>query len=880
LRFVVQKHTARALHYDFRLEVDGVLKSWPIPKGPSLDPRVKRLAVMTEDHPLDYASFEGVIPKGEYGGGEVIVWDAGVYGPLVDDKVCFQRKTAEAAVLKGIDEGKLTFRLHGRKLRGVWTLVHTRNNQWLFLKRDDAEADPNRDLRADPDSVLSGLTNDDLERGERRDSQVAESFLPDPSSPRGARLQPAPSRLEPMLPSLTNRAFSHPDWVFEPKLDGYRILAFIQEGSVQLCSRRGIDSSAQFPWLVEALRRQPWNMVLDGELVAFDEQGKPSFQALQNRAADHNVDIRFYVFDIVWADGYDVRKVGLLDRKRLLDMMLVPSERVRPVEWVEEDGETLFQASIELGLEGIVAKQKDSVYESGRRSTHWLKMKNVQTDDFIIGGYTAGLGGRSATLGSLLLGTKQNGKLQYVGHVGTGFDDQTLLSVLQRLEPLRTDTSPFENTVPGKGRWSKKDRGEPRWVEPKLVAEVKFAEITRDGILRAPVFLRLRDDLDPSDAAPKPIAPAPESRITPHREEDLHTAAREVLDQLGEKKQSLKAIVGESEVQLTNLDKALWPARGRTKPVTKRDLAQYLVGISPWLLPHLRNRPITLVRYPNGLGGQHFYQRHSEHKLPQFVETVRAFSEHGGGDNDYLMCNNLATLVWLAQMGTLEIHPWYSRADQSPDALDIPLQAYGSDETVDQSVLNYPDFLVFDLDPYQYSGKEAAGAEPELHRAGFKGTRQVALWLKEILDGMQLPSYVKTTGKTGLHIFVPIVRNMPYEQTHALCQALSQHLASAHPDLVTTEWAVDRRRGKIFADYNQNVRSKTLASIFSPRAMAEAAVSMPIRWQDLIDGNVYPTQFTVRTALQQLERTGDPWADILESKVDVHARLNSGPRTK
>jgi bifunctional non-homologous end joining protein LigD len=878
LRFVVQKHTARALHYDFRLEAGGVLKSWPIPKGPSLDPSVKRLAVMTEDHPLDYATFEGVIPKGEYGGGEVIVWDAGVYAPLIDEEPVFDREKAEPAVLKGIEKGRLKVRLHGRKLRGVWSLVHTKDKQWLFLKRDDADADAARDLTADDDSVLSGLTNDDLERGRRPDDSITTEFIPDPSRVRGARRASVPARIEAMLPTLTDRAFSHPDWIFEPKLDGYRVLAIIQDGSVQLRSRRGIDATAQYPWLIDALRRQPWDMVIDGELVAYGADGKPSFQAMQNRGTEPNVDIRFYAFDLLFVDGWDVRKASLVERKSLLHAMFVPSERARLVECIENDGEALFQASTQLGLEGIVAKRKDSAYDSGRRSPHWLKMKNVQTDDFLIGGFTAGLGGRADTLGSLLLGrpTDEKGKLRYVGHVGSGFNDASLRDVLAQLEPLRRQTSPFVNDVPSKGRWSRKDRGAPKWVEPKLVAEVKYAEITRDDILRAPVFLRLRDDLDPSDAESKPVIAAPESKAPPKPTVDPFKASRDVLEQLREKKQAFTVFVGEFEVKLTNLEKPLWPARGRSKPVTKRDLAQYFMGVSPWLLPHLRDRPITLVRYPNGLDGQHFYQRHSEHALPPFVDAVMAYSDHGGGDREYLMCNNLATLLWLAQMGTLEIHPWYSRAELQPDALDLPLLAHGSDEIVDASVLNYPDFLVFDLDPYQYSGKEAAGAEPELHKVGFAGARQVALWLKELLDSMQLPSYVKTTGKTGLHIFVPIVRNMPYEQTHALCQALSQHLATAHPEEVTVEWAVNKRRGKVFADYNQNVRSKTLASLLSPRAMAEAAVSMPVTWDELDSGKIYPTQFTVRTALERLERVGDPWADIIESKVDLHARLNSG----
>jgi bifunctional non-homologous end joining protein LigD len=882
LRFLVQKHTARALHYDFRLEVDGVLKSWPIPKGPSLDPSAKRLAVMTEDHPLEYATFEGVIPKGEYGGGEVIVWDAGVYGPLIDDEVCFDRHTAESAMRRGIDDGKLKIRLHGRKLRGVWTLVRTKKGDWLVLKRDDGEANPLRDLTDDDASVLTGLTNEDIKSGILPLDRTPEPFLPDPSLINGTRKRDLPADLKPMLPSLTERAFSHPDWLFEPKLDGLRLLAQVKDGKVRLSSRRGIDSTHEYDWLVDALKRQPWNMVLDGELVVLDERGRPSFQAWQDRGNEnHGSAMRFYAFDLLFADGYDLRGARLEDRKRLLDLMLVPSERARTVEWVEAEGEALFHATRALDIEGMVAKRKDSLYEAGKRSTRWLKMKHVQTEDFVIGGYTAGLGHRTDSLGSLLLGTptEKKGVLRFVGHVGSGFDDKGLRAVTDRLEALRSDSSPFDAPVPLKGRWSKKDRGAPRWVRPELVAEVKFAERTNEDILRAPVFLRLRDDLEASTTRPQPAVSAPDSKPSSQNAGPLDSVVTDVLGQLKGSKQTLTVRVGEHEIGLSSLDKALWPAYGRNKSITKRDLAQYLVSVAPSLLPFLKNRPITLVRYPNGLDGQHFYQRHWEHALPPFVETVTVYTEHGGGDADFLMCNNLQTLVWLAQMGTLEIHPWYSRASLEPDALDLPLEASGSDRTVDRSVLNYPDFLVFDLDPYQYSGKEAKGAEPELHRAGFQGARQVALWLKELLDGMKLPSYVKTTGKTGLHIYVPIVRNMAYHETHAFCRALSEHLVAQHPDIVTTDWAVQKRRGKIFADYNQNVRGKTLASMLCPRAMAEAAVSMPIRWSDLEDGDVYPTQFSVRTAVKYLKGNGNSWADIMESKVDLNARL-SGAQDK
>jgi bifunctional non-homologous end joining protein LigD len=888
LTFVVQKHAARRLHYDFRLEANGVLKSWPIPNGPSYAHGERRLAVQTEDHPLEYATFEGVIPKGEYGGGEVIVWDCGIYAPEEHGEPCFDRARAERLVRRGIEDGKLGVFLLGHKLRGGWTLVHTQDKNWLFIKKDDSFANPEHDVVLEDRSVLSGLTIEDLKNGRLPQRQT--SLMLSPATATGARQSALPRQLSPMLPSLAERAFSNPNWLFEPKLDGYRVIATVEGHDVRLSSRRGLDCSNEYPWLLDALRRQPYtDVIFDGEIVAIDEQGRPSFQLLQNRYGEPRPTLLYYAFDVLYRDGFDLRAVPLEQRKELLRNSLMPSGRVRVVETFAEDGLGLFEAVRSTGIEGIVAKRRDSRYESGRRSDSWLKIKATQSDEFVIGGYTVGSGSRGNTFGSLIVGYYKDGdsKLTYVGHVGSGFDERTLNAVYERLQELRTDECPFESEVPKYGMWRRpgKAEGPITWVKPDLVAQVKYAERTSDGILRAPVFLGIREDKAARDVTDLQVVDPPE-RDSPRargqgepgtdRSEDVPESAEglveELLNHTGEK---LTLEVDGFEIAFSNLNKVFWPAHGDQRALTKRDLVAYFARVAPYLLPHTTDRPLTLVRFPNGIRGGHFYQKHYETgPLPPFVQTTWLYSDQNKGDGEYLRINNLATLLWLGQLADIELHTWYSRVDPSGDAEGIPTSFAGSVENMQRSVLNYPDFVVFDLDPYLYSGKEARGEEPELHPEGFKATCQVALWLKEMLDSLGLASFVKTTGRTGLHIYVPIKRTLDYHATHSVSETLARVLAQQHPREVTVEWAVDKRRGKVFADYNQNVRGKTLASIYSPRVLPSAAVSMPLRW-DEVGSDVFPTDFTILTAPERLRQVGDLWAGILEAKQDLAGLLGS-----
>jgi bifunctional non-homologous end joining protein LigD len=888
LTFVIQKHAATRLHYDFRLEFDGVLKSWPVPKGPSLNPEDKRLAIMVEDHPLEYASFEGVIPKGEYGAGQVIVWDAGTYSPDEGGKLSFSdRDEANARMMEGLAKGKISVYLRGQKLHGSWTLVKIARgtNEWLLIKHQDQFADRERDILEEDASILSGLTLEDIKAGRlpqrRKDTLLRPADLP------GAVAAEMPRSIEPMHAMLTERPFSAPGWVFEPKLDGVRCIALKDGDDVRLSSRRGLDSTRQYPSVAEQVAQQAeQQLILDGEIVALDENGIPSFQRIQQRLglqresdirkAEALIPVYYYVFDILYARGFDLRGVPLHSRRRMLEQLLVPTEGLLLLDAFDEGGEEAFEGVKEVGLEGLIAKQVDSLYEPGKRSGRWRKIKTTMEQEFVVGGFTQGEGGRSGTFGSLLLGYYDGDKgdrLTYVGNVGTGFDDRTLRSLREKLDALRTDEQPFAGPLTrGRMVFGRPREGPITWVRPELIAEVRFAQWTDDGHLRAPSFLGLREDKAPrevrrEEAIPPPEKTSPASGASAPVEGEVEA----VLEQLEDTKDKLLLKVSDHTISLTNLDKPLWPPLDDRRALTKRDLLVYLARVSPFLIPHMSDRPITLTRYPDGISGPHFYQKHWEHKLPKFVETVSLYSEHNDEDGEYLMCNNLPTLLWLGQLADIELHTWYSRVNAEPDGQHLPETYAGSEEKIDASRLNYPDFMVFDLDPYIYSGKESKGAEPELNRKAFLKTCDVAFWVKDVLDSLSLSSFIKTTGKTGLHIYVPILRQFDYDAVRSACETIGRFVLQAHPKDVTMEWSVPKRAGKIFFDHNQNVRGKTLASVYSPRPSPEGAVSMPVRWDELRD--IYPTDFTILTALARLEDTGDLWAEILDHKHDLAGLL-------
>jgi bifunctional non-homologous end joining protein LigD len=859
LLFVIQQHSATRLHYDFRLECDGVLKSWAVPKGPSLDPADKRLAVPTEDHPFDYASFEGIIPAGQYGAGEVIVWDCGVYSPDEREPWVRDRRAAEEQVLDGIRQGKLGITLRGEKVKGSFALVKTsRGKDWLLIKHRDRFVTKD-DVTTRKRSVLSGIALDEMRAMpvQRIDAAVL--------APAG-RSEVMPQKLEPMHAELADAPFNRPDWMWEPKLDGYRVLAFV-DGKVRLSSRRGLELAMAFPGLAQELAGQGASMLLDGEIVAFDESGKPSFNALQNRfqlkterdiaAAEKTTPVVFYAFDLLHFGGVDLRRAPYADRRRYLAQCLLPSPRVQLVH-ASEDGVGLYSAALASGFEGVVGKRKPGRYEPGKRSASWIKVKATRSAEFVVGGYTKGKGAR-APLGALLVGTWRGRKLRYASHVGSGFDDATLKQVQARLESLRRDSCPFER---------KPELNAPTtWVEPKAVAEVRFQGWTDDGSLRAPVFLRLRDDLDAKELRPgRPAADRPPSSSS---------AVDDVLGQLEKCKASATISVGKHAIRLSNLERVYWPADPALKQpaLTKRDLLRYLTQVSTAMLPHLADRPLTMIRMPDGIHGQRFYQKHWAQEKPAFVSTITVFSGHKDESHEYLVCNDLPTLLWLAQSGTLEFHVWHSRAKPGADCAATSTDHGSSLEALESSALNYPDYVVFDIDPYIYSGKEAPGEEPELNTVAFEKGKEVAFRVRELLKTMSLEPIVKTSGKTGLHVFLPIRRTIDFDIAREVSERVGRHLVRLHPKDVTVEWSVPKRSGKIFMDYNMNVRGKTLNVAYSPRGASGAPVSMPLSWEEL--AGAHPLDFRLPNAAERLAATGDRWQDALERKQSLERALKT-----
>jgi bifunctional non-homologous end joining protein LigD len=605
----------------------------------------------------------------------------------------------------------------------------------------------------------------------------------------------------------------------------------------------------------------------------------PRFQLLQSRInltrgadiarIEAEVPAIFFVFDILYLDGYDLHGVPLRDRKELLQANVPGRDNIRLVSYFEDKGSEIAAAARELGFEGVVGKRVDSRYESGVRSKVWVKVKTVREQEFVVGGYTPGEGARSKSFGALALGYYDDGTLRYAGNVGSGFNDGQLSTVFKNLDELKTDKSPFAEKIEGKMTWTR----------PEMVVQVKYGEWTNDNRLRAPVFLGLRTDVDPmqvrretpASAAAIEAGSASDSSASSNGS-DSTSEVEAVLRQLENPKANFNVQVEGESIKLTNLDKEFWPEYEGRPPLSKRELAKYYVKVAPVLLPHLKDRPLTLTRYPNGVMAKPFYQKHYDQPIPSFVETVMIWSEHTASDGEYIVCNNLPTLVWLSQLADLELHAWMARVDPEPDAHGTTRDFAGSERTLETSALNYPDFMVFDLDPYIYSGRESHGEEPEYNKRGWEKTVEIALSLKDLLDQLRLSSFVKTTGKTGIHIYVPILRHYDYDTVRVATQTLGRFLIQQHPKDVTMEWDTSKRRGKIFFDANQNTRGKTLAAQYSLRPTPWAGVSMPVAWSDL--ASVDPVSFNILNAPERIGKVGDVWADILSRKNDLGPLLS------
>lgn len=855
MNFVVQKHDATRLHYDFRLESeDGVLKSWAVPKGPSMNPKIKRLAVMVEDHPFDYLHFEGTIPVGNYGAGTVIVWDTGSY-------------SSKELISKQVEAGKVTVQLYGNKLKGLFKLVKTKKeNQWLLIKAQDKYSSEDDLTLISPESVLSSKTNSEMESepeaiygSRKKPSKKNTSAL---KKTRGDEINTCVDifqKIKPMLAYPFENSFDSKDWVFEVKWDGVRAILFKKDREIRIQSRNGNDITKQYPEVVNAAKlslRGCKSVILDGEIVVLNEEGIPDFHTHQHRmhiqslheimAMSVEYPSTYYVFDILNKENRDVEGLGYLERRDLLSSTLKTNDIIKISEFIEEKGTEILASSKELKLEGIVAKHKHSIYREGIRSRDWLKIKNTKTQDCVIIGYTQGLGSRANHFGSLMLAiySTTEKKLKFAGHAGTGFNDQTLQEIYSKLKEVETKSRPIDN-VPYLNRRT-------MWLKPVNVAEVKFDAWTPDGILRAPVFMRLREDKKPEECvieADKPI-------------KDLSNVGNEpkFMKPKGLARPQNNISRHSDKIAITNTNKVYWKATKTHPAFVKGDLIDYYEKISHAILPHLEDRPLSLSRYPNGIAGKSFYHKDWDQKKPDFVTTAKIHSEHRGDNINYIICNNKETLLWVANLGCIEMHPWYSRIN---DFTSCNSSAKLYEE---KCGLNFPDFILFDLDPYIYSGKERKGEEPQYNVAGFKAAVDIAHELKNIFKELRIRSYFKTSGKSGIHIYVPVANIYTYEQTKSFAEAIAKTMANKFPKKVTLEWSTSKREGKVFFDYNQNARGKTIASVYSLRPTADANVSMPIDWKNIDD--VLPTDFTIKNA-PDIIRKNNAWHGILSEKQDI-----------
>lgn len=746
LIFVVQKHHASHLHFDFRLELDGVLKSWAVPKGPSMNPRDKRLAMMVEDHPYDYRTFEGLIPPGNYGAGSVIIFDQGNYSSIEGiDNI--------EALKKGLSKGDLKFVLNGEKLKGEFALVKTKDkNSWLLIKKKDQYA------------TNKNITVEDAE--------------PD---------------IKPMLATLADKPFNDPAWIFEIKWDGYRTIAHLHKDQVELISRNGLSFNKVFiPVHKELATYNAW-AVLDGEMSVLDEKGLPQFQLIQNYLKTGQGTLVYYVFDILYLNGIDLRSRPLLERKRILSNFIPESKIIKYSDYIIEKGIVFFKEAADAGLEGIIAKKADSKYYSNKRSQSWLKVKTQMRQEAIIAGFTKPRGSRKK-IGALILGVyDENNELKYIGHTGGGFTVKSLNEVYERLEPLITEKGSFK-TIP-------KVNNPATWVKPLLICEVAFQGWTDSGNMRHPIFLGLRGDKKTKD----------------------------VKKELPMKKEVKK----EGRLQLTNLDKVLWPKDG----YTKSDLINYYDQMSYVILPYLKDRPESLHRHPNGIDKKGFYQKDLEYE-PSWVETCKLHSESNNKMVNYLLCQNKETLLYMANLGCIEINPWNSRTKK----------------------LEYPDYMVIDLDPGE--------------RTSFETVIKVAQETRKLLEELNIQSYCKTSGATGLHVYVPLNSKYHYDSVRDFGKIIAYIVNSRMPEDTTIERSLSKRKGKLYIDYLQNRKGQTLAAPYSLRPREKAPVSTPLKWNEVKKG-LEPTKFTMKNIFKRLDKVGDLWEGTIGKGINIEKALKS-----
>jgi len=846
-RFCVQKHRATRMHFDFRLEHDGVLLSWAIPRGPTLDPKTKRLAVQTEDHPIDYGDFEGVIPSG-YGAGVVMLWDIGTFEWVRESAGDFEAS---------MSRGDVKFRLQGRKIAGEFAIVHIgargrryggssdETKNWLMIKKRDEHAVDGFEALDDDTSVKTGRTLAQIADEGGGDPRAPRRREPASSPPRDAEPVSLPVPPKPMLAVTVDKPFSREGWLFELKYDGVRAMVSTAGSQLSIVGRSGRVETARYP----ELRTLPRSLsarqaVLDGEIVVLDERGRPSFERLQSRinvSRESDIDraaaaspATFVAFDILHLDGRDLMSTDLRIRKKTLRDVLRKSPTLLFADHVETDGVTLFEQARSMGVEGIVGKRAASLYRPGVRSPDWVKVKSWLTQTCVIAGYTAGRGRRMEHLGALILGVYADDRLVHCGQVGTGFDSRMLRSLLEQLKPLVTPTCPLAKTP---------RTAEPAtWVKPQMVCEVRHAGWTSAGILRHPAFLGLRTDVAPTDCVRERVEPAeavlrsrgapPDSAggASPHGDTRDASTADDSIDEALRRLRTLHAndrweVAGRT-LSLTNLDKVLWPDDG----ITKRDMVAYYTRMAPYLLPYLKDRPLSMQVFPDGITGKSFWRKDKPSYAPDWMDS---WTYHGEKTKTYIVVNEVATLAWVANAGVIDLHPWHSR-------IDAP---------------NQPDWAVFDLDPF----------EP----ATFADVVDIARLVKAALDHYGLRGVPKTSGQTGLQIYVPIRRGPDYDTVRGWVEDVGRAIGRVEPKRISWEWTVSHRAGKIRIDYTQNIINKTLAAPYSLRPARGAPVSTPIHWQELDDRRLRPDRWTIKSIARRVAAEGDLFLDAVSGEQDL-----------
>lgn len=782
LRFVVQRHQATRLHYDLRLEMGGVLKSWAVPKGPSLNPDDKRLAIETEDHPVKYLHFEGIIPKGNYGAGEMRIWDHGTY------TVEPEGANPKAAWHKG----NLKFILNGKKLKGEFAIVKTnrgeKNNQWLLIKKKDEYA---TDMHYDAEDLVEHVADEDGNKPEPRVIDLNDM-------------------VKPMLATLSDKLVEKAGWIYEIKWDGYRALANVKNGTVHLYSRNGITYNHKFASIAQSLEDIIHDAILDGEIVALDEHGMPHFQALQNYDPEQGVELRYYVFDLLYLNGHSLMHLPLADRKSLLPDLLEGLDAVLYCEHIKEGARAFFEEAIDEGLEGIIAKDAGSTYVPGARSDKWLKIKAEESMEALICGYVES--DKQSYFRSLILGSYKDGELVYIGNCGSGFNAASREELYQKMEPLKTEGRPFKKKVNLKGR-------KPHWLKPELIAEVKYSEQTKSGSLRHPVFKGLRDDKTISEIsiAPKKVG---DSKSTKKTAQASSSSGTDFIEISGVK------------VPISNLEKVYWPGEG----IRKYDLIDYYLKMAEVMLPYLKDRPENLHRHPNGINGGGFYQKDTGEIMPHWVQTVKIYSESNNKKIDYMMCQDEATLLYMAQLGCIEINPWNSRKDS----------------------LENPDYAVIDLDPSE--------------KNTFEQVVEVALVAKEVLDRAGIEGYCKTSGSSGLHIYLPLNAQYHYDEARDFTKLLCHYVHHELPEITSLERTVKKRKGKIYLDYLQNRRGQTLAAAYCIRPKPGATASAPLTWKE-VASHPDKNDFNIYTMPDRLKEKGDLFKGVLGKGIDMEKAL-------